>query len=50
MPEEVSIVSLLKLLRDLLPEDVYRNIIKWIIQYWESEDPVLPQDASQDAP
>ena len=41
MPEEVSIVSLLKLLRDLLPEDVYRNIIKWIIQYWESEDPVL---------
>jgi hypothetical protein len=36
-----DIISLLKLLKDLVPPEVYANIVQWIIQYWESDDPIV---------
>lgn len=36
-----DIVSLLKLLKDLLPPEVYKRIVEWIVLYWESDDVIV---------
>lgn len=43
----VDVVSLLKLLKDLLPPEVYENIARQILDLMESEDPVAFERLSQ---
>lgn len=41
MPTDPSIISLLKLLKELLPPEAYRNIVQQVIHMWESTDPAF---------
>ncbi len=45
----MDVISLLKLLKDLLPEEVYRKILRLLLDLMESEDCLALRAAAQGA-